>query len=323
MPARRALALLMAATVVGAPLASTAQTTPTDESAKPPGANDPKADAVAHWKRGLELYEEQDFNNALIEFRKAYGLAPTYKVLFNIGQVCYQLTDYACALRSFEQYLKDGAGNIASDRRKEVEREIDKLRSRVGSLEIVTNVAGADVFVDDVLIGKSPLPSSIVVSAGRRKIVVSKQGHMPATRIVEVAGTDSMRVELPLADPTGKPTVVVESRPSKWTTLSTVGVGLAAAFAVGAGVTGIAAWNASKDLEDQKFVGATPSREFDDKSSRVRTLSIASDVLLGAAVLTLGTTLVLTVIRSPAPERSPAAVALKLSPTGLFLNGEF
>jgi hypothetical protein len=314
-------------TLALAPTASIAQTTPAAEpkpaDAAPPPANDPKADAMAHWKRGLELYEEQDFNNALIEFRKAYGLAPTYKVLYNIGQVCYQLTDYACALKSFEQYLKDGSGSIASDRRKEVEREIEKLRSRVGSLEIVTNVPGADVFVDDILIGKSPLPGTIIVSAGRRKIVISKQGHMPATRIVEVAGTDSMRVELPLADPAGKPAAVAESRPSKWTTLSTVGVGFAAVFAVGAGITGAAAWGASKDLEEQKFVGATPSRDFDDKSARVRTLSIASDVLLGAAVLTLGTTLVLTVIRSPAPERSPASVALKVSPTGLFLNGEF
>jgi len=58
-------------------------------------------EATQRFKRGLELYEEQDFPNALIEFRRAYELQPSYKILYNLGQVCFQLTEYACALRNF------------------------------------------------------------------------------------------------------------------------------------------------------------------------------------------------------------------------------
>src|SRR5438105_150249 len=49
-------------------------------------------EAAMRFKRGLELYEEQDFPNALIEFRRAYELQPSYKILYNLGQVCFQLT---------------------------------------------------------------------------------------------------------------------------------------------------------------------------------------------------------------------------------------
>jgi hypothetical protein len=284
---------------------------------------DEKDEALSRWKRGLELYEEQDFPNALIEFRKAYSLAPSYKVLFNIGQVCFQLTDYACALNSFQQYLKDGGNNISTDRRKEVERDLEKLRTRVGSLEIVTNVAGADVLIDDVVVGKSPLAASIVVSAGRRKITVMKEGNGSETRIVEVAGTDSLRVEVKLAVPTPPPPKPEPPMvtPSKWTTLSFIGIGGAGVLAIAGGVTGILAIRASNDLEAQRFVGNEPPPSFDDKSRKVSNLSLATDVLLGAAAVTLATTLTLTLIRSPKPER--ATVSLGVMPAGIVMAGAF
>jgi hypothetical protein len=286
---------------------------------------DPKDDALEHWKRGLDLYDEQDFANALIEFRKAYSIAPTYKVLYNIGQVCFQLTDYACALNNFQQYLRDGGNNIASDRRKEVEIDLEKLKTRVGSVEIVTNVAGADVLIDDVSVGKAPLASSIVVSAGRRKITVTKEGVGVATRVVEVAGTDSLRVELMLATPAAPaareaPRVIT---PSRWTTLSFVGVGAAGALAIAGTVTGLLAIRASNDLGEERFVGSDPPSSFDSKSRSVKNLSLATDLLLGSAALTLGTTLVLTLTRSPKAERAPATVSLGVTPGGIVLQGAF
>ncbi len=42
---------------------------------------------------------------------RAYELAPAYQVLYNIAGTCYQLKDYACALRAFEKYL---ASTVAS-----------------------------------------------------------------------------------------------------------------------------------------------------------------------------------------------------------------
>src|SRR5262245_48943462 len=112
---RRLLRLMLASTVVVAGADAWAQQPAPAASA--PTSSPPAAvggDATAHFQRALELYQEQDFPGALVEFRRAYELNPSYKLFYNIGQVCYQLTDYACALKNFESYLKEGAGSVSS-----------------------------------------------------------------------------------------------------------------------------------------------------------------------------------------------------------------
>ena len=81
---------------------------------------------------------------------------PTYKILYNLGQVSYQRHDYASALRYFRQYLGEGDEAIPLERQKEVATEINRLSPRVGSLEIQAFDDGAEVFVDDVLMGTTP-----------------------------------------------------------------------------------------------------------------------------------------------------------------------
>src|SRR5262245_20824847 len=87
-----------------------------------------QAEAAVRYKKGVDLFNESDFQAALIEFRRAYGLAPNYAVLYNIGQVYFQLQDYAHALTTLEQYLAEGGKNIAAARRSEVEKDIAKLK---------------------------------------------------------------------------------------------------------------------------------------------------------------------------------------------------
>src|SRR4051812_42949552 len=74
-----------------------------DEAKAPTKAN--IEEAQRRYVRGKDLYEENDFQAALVEFRRAYDLAPNYKLLYNIAQVCYQLQDYPGALRTFNKYL--------------------------------------------------------------------------------------------------------------------------------------------------------------------------------------------------------------------------
>ncbi len=286
------------------------QTFPARVAAQQAGASEAdadakKKDAISRYNRGLELYDEQDYNAALIEFRTAYQLSPNYRILYNIGQVCYQLQDYACALKSLESYLFEGGSELAAERRAEVQKDIEKLRARVGKVEIRVNVEGAQVSVDDVPVGTSPLPGPLVVSAGKRRISVVHAGRVPATRTVEVAGASLQQVDIELVETTGQ-TKLVE-KPSRFTTLSWIGIGSAVALGVGAGITGMMTLSAQKELDDHRFVGSTPDREAEDRQSRVRSFALATDVLAGAAIVTLGTTLVLTFMRDPQPTTTDKA----------------
>ena len=306
-----------------------AEEPPAADATSPADAEAKKKEAITRYNRGLELYEEQDYNAALIEFRKAYELSPNYRIRYNIGQVCYQLQDYACALKSLESYLFEGGTNLPASRRLDVEKDIDKLRSRVGKLEVRVNIEGAQISVDDVVVGKSPLPGPIQVSAGKRRISVTHEGRVPSTRTIEVAGATMQSVEIELVENTGQ--VKLVERPSKFTTLSWIGIGTAVALGAGAGVFGAMTLGAQKELEDTRFVGGAPDRETEDRQNRVKTLALTTDILAGAAVLTLGTTLVLTLIRDPQPtgvekdkaKASGPTVSFGVSPFGAVLGGSF
>src|SRR5256885_2175420 len=100
-------------------------------SVRPAAADAPVEEARIRFQRGVQLFHEGSFEAALAEFRKAYQVAPSYRLLYNIGQVHYELHDYVGALKSFRQYLTDGSTDIPADRRVAVEAEIRKLEGLV------------------------------------------------------------------------------------------------------------------------------------------------------------------------------------------------
>ena len=67
-----------------------------------------KAQASQHFRRGVELFQEEAFRAALAEFQRAYEIAPDYRLLYNIGQTKLELHDYLGAAQSYERYLQAG-----------------------------------------------------------------------------------------------------------------------------------------------------------------------------------------------------------------------
>jgi hypothetical protein len=195
----RLVSALLVAALASAPLAARAQ-----------GGDAPTPDAVnqarQHFNRGVKLYEEDDFRTALIEFNRAYELAPNWQVLYNIGQCYYQLRDYGNALGTMEKYVVAGGTSIPADRKQQVDREMEELRGRVAHVTFTSNVEGADVALDDVPIGKTPFAQPAVIGAGRHKLTASKVGWVSNTKVVDIAGGDNLTINL---DMTEEPHVVV------------------------------------------------------------------------------------------------------------------
>jgi tetratricopeptide (TPR) repeat protein len=314
--------------------------------AEPPGASEgaPKLDEPhARFLRGLELYAEDDFRAALVEFQRAYALAPSYRILYNIAQVQFQLQDYAGALRSFQLYLKDGGDHIEATRRKEVEQDIETLHARVASLEISTNEPGAEIYVDDMLVGTGPLSSPIIVSAGRRKITARLEGYLPVTKLVDVAGADSVSVRLSLVKsaPTPPPapapsTVGPPPAPSPAVPLPPgptiepsgdvpwVGWVITGGLATGAAVTGVLALRASNDLQEKRETSDVGRESLDDASREVKRYAIATDILGAGALIAGGVSLYLTLDGRNDPVRDGGtAIRLNVGPRALGVCGSF
>jgi hypothetical protein len=330
----RLASVVVAAALGSTPLPARAEgDPPAPEQA--PGADVTSArsrEASDRFDRALVLFREGDLSAALIEFRTAYDLVPSYKVLYNIGLVEFQLRDYPRALLAFRRYLADGDSEIAAPRRAEVEAYIATLRMRVSSVSIVTNVS-ASIAIDDEPVGESPLAMPLLVGAGRHKITAQREGYAPVTRILDIAGARDERIAIDLVAVLGAPPAIAspstrveqsEASPARESTsprarmtlLSWIGVGAAGALAAGATVTGVIALNRSNDLTR----APPPASQAAGDRANVKTLAALSDVMWGAAVVTLGTTLVLTFTSGgeSAPRVSLHAGAGRLQITGTW-----
>ncbi len=310
-------------------------------------AHDDPADAMgeaqARFRRGLELYAEDDFRAALVEFQRAYELAPSFRILYNIAQVQFQLQDYAGSLRSFERYLQEGADRIDAARRQDVEKDMERLRTRVASITISTEHDGVEVYVDDVLVGVTPLPS-LLVSSGRRRVRARLEGHAPVTHVVDVAGAEEATLRLqfdvahvqpglaepklpdpaPVAPRLEAPTPALSPVPdgSEEPAVPWVGWTITGVLAAGAATTGIMAVRASSDLQDLRGTPNVGSEALEDASSDAKRWALATDVLGIGAVVAGGISLYLTLDRDAEPRGAPG-VRWGLGPGSLGVAGRF
>jgi len=151
------------------------------------------------------------------------------------------------------------------------------------------DVAGAEVLVDDVSVGTTPLSSPVRVNSGRRRIA-ARQAGLVTTRSIEVAGGQQLNVALALraAAPSALPALVASnaaaesasatgtgsSRQLVWASWIATGV-----FASATAITGVVALHASRELADQRATVPTTRDSLNASSARVSHLALAADLL--------------------------------------------
>ncbi len=285
---------------------------------------DPVEEATVHFKRGTEFYDENDFRGALIEFQRAYELVPSWKILFNIGQVEMELKNYAGALAAYTRYLREGGPDVPASRVTQVNADIERLKGRVGHLSI-RSTDGAEVLVDDLSVGHAPLPEPVLVNAGRHEVKVVMAGHAPQTRVVDVAGQQELTLVLTLATSAAPPTIDGAERarparpPSKVPML--VSWSVTGAFAATAGVFAVMTYSRDSKLEDLRNTYPVDKQTLDDQADRRRSAALLADGFAAAALVAGGVSLYLTLTR-PTAKEAPRA-ALHVTPTGAALVGHF
>lgn len=328
---RRFLSVALCAVVLGA--------APTAFAQPQPDAGG-EAEGRTRFGRGIELYKEGNFHAALAEFRAAYAAAPSWRIQFNLGQTLYQLQDYAGALAAFERYLAEGADKIEPARKAEVDGEIAKLRQRVASITVLAPRAGdtappAELVVDDESKGSFADKLVVVVSAGRHTFTASAPGYRSATRVLDVAGSTRIVLQLPLeaissaAAPAVKPGPAPALAPpteppsrSRWPLW--LGFSLTGAAAAGTATFAILANYENDKLERGLATPNVSAASLNSTRNTVKTDALVTDILgaatIGFAVFTLVAGIV-TLPRS-APAKA-ASVQPLLGPGSAGLRGTF
>jgi tetratricopeptide (TPR) repeat protein len=268
--------------------------------------------ARTHFQKGVQFYDEGDYPAAIAEFQRAYTLQPTYRLLYNFGQVSYELQDYAGAERHFRAYLLDGGSDIPAGRRSEVEHELEELGSHIGLLHLQTDRAGARLFVDERSVGTTPLEKPVHVNPGRRRVGAELAGYARIAETIDVKAGDERTVRLefgpqlaltPAQGAGEQPAAASSTNWALWTGVAT------GAFALGA--AGLGYW-AQHDAQayNELITQPTTRQDLDDLAARTNREALFADILLCAAIAAGTVTVILLVTanhRDSAPAHPPQA----------------
>ena len=315
-------------------------------AAEPGASPTPNASATTEarerFQRGVTLYREGSFDAALAEFKRAYEIAPNYRILYNLAQVQVERHDSVAALNLFGQYLQQGGSEIEADRRAQVERDMQSLRGRVSDLTVESNVSGAQLTIDGIEAGTLPLAGPIQVNSGVRQIVVVKPGYQSASKSMTIAGAQPLRVTLTLQPLDGKPADSAAASKTPAEPKGEQSRGLSAPFWVsavatglftGAAVTfGVVSLNKNQKLDDElnRPPSSGNSQTIADTRSSLKTTALLTDVFTGAAIVGAATTVYFAITSGSSSEAPSAKAARKkeglqvgASGSQLILSGRF
>lgn len=280
-----------------------------------------KKEAQVLFTQGLKQADAGDPRAALASFRGAYDKFPNFRVLYNIGRLCVGLGDGACAVRAYEQYLRDGASDVPAKRRKEVETELEALTAKVANVTITSNVEAADVVVDDSPAGKAPL--SLPLNPGPHVVVVTSSGKK-AERSVTVAAGDTTTLDIPILgdDPPAPVVETPEAPPEKpapepraQRTIPIVPWAVTGGLALGTIVVGAVAASEYSSFQDKKETFGVTRAELEDAQGSARTLFVVTGVFAAATIVAGGVASYLTWL-------APRGARVGIGPGGVVLMGQ-
>ncbi|MEO8796714.1 MAG: tetratricopeptide repeat protein [Polyangiaceae bacterium] len=300
-----------------------------------PAHADDKNEASKHFTRGLELYRGKNYDGALAEFRRAYELAPNYRILFNIGQLQYDQRQWSASLATLQKYLAEGGTDVPAERRTLATTNIDHCNELVAHIQVISQVPGA-VSLDDAPVGASPIDKDLVVDPGRYRITLAPTDQSALiTRTLEVASGDRPKVELvatpplvaivppPLPPSTAPlkshdyPPPAPQTHPSR--TPAWISLGATTALVGGTVTMALIANNAQSALD--RDLNRFPTNDGDVRGRRkdVKTSAAVTDIL-GATAIVGGLVTTYFFITTSSSSRR---VAISIGPGSVGVSGPF
>ena len=130
-----------------------------------------RAEARAKVAEGAKLYAAGQFGPAIEQYEAARQLFDSPKISYNLGLAYRGLGRRALAVFHFDRFVR-GARDAAPAHLAAARAEIQRLAGTVGFVAISSDTEGADVFVDGVAFGSTPLSGPIPVDPGNHELKV-------------------------------------------------------------------------------------------------------------------------------------------------------
>ncbi len=331
---------------------SAAQTEASDDSATDEAAEAdevPASDVVvtekarSHFRAGVNLLQDPDgarYEEAYAQFRAAYEESPSWKILGNLAIAAMKLEKDGEAIDAFRRYLEEGGDEVTPEERSQYQRDLDTLSASAVTVKVSGSPAGL-VLIDerstnrgDSIRNQYKLAENgsavLRVRQGYHRITARLKGYEDQVWEFDARAGTEHEHEFALKVPEKKLTQSVSPTDSGTDTDRPVptsvwiGGGATLALAAGATVTGVLSLGA-KNTYDEANGAPSPDDDLDKMRSKVKTLNLVTDVLIGSAVVAGAVTTILYFTR---PTSSPES-ALRLEPivgpkiAALSLSGQF
>lgn len=304
---------------------------------RPSRADEPEQ-ASTHFNRGVTLYKMHSFDGALAEFKRAYEISPKTSVLFNIGQLEYEIHEFAHSIKTLEQYLAEAGESIPADKRATATDLLNRSKQLIAHVDLTAGPSGL-VTLDETSLGQAPLKLDLAMDPGKHRFTLTRADAVPVTRTLLLASGDHAMIDLqPAIEAEPQKAIEASSAPLPSTpaekaaaaapkdrTPAYVLLGTTAVLLAGTVTTAILTVDAQHALDRQYNDIPYDPVAVRDRRSDVKTAGVVTDIL-GLATIASGvvTTYLFISSSSSSPSKTPSRSAyVSVGPTSLGFGGTF
>jgi hypothetical protein len=167
-----------------------------------PAVAEPSGDANVQtavlYRTGVSASDEGRSDDARVFFLAAWRMKQHWQIAANLAAAEARTGRHRDAAEHFEFALRTGLNELSPQERQRIQELLNKSRAHIGALTIQVNVPQAEVLVDGVVVGKSPLTAPIFVEPGARTIEARRHGYTQTSVQRQLAAGAVGSVELKL-----------------------------------------------------------------------------------------------------------------------------
>jgi hypothetical protein len=184
-----------------APPTASPKTSPGIPPPPPPPPAPPVSESLpqavkTEYEAGKILFQDGDYATALLKFQDAYDKVNDPRLLWNVGACLKNLRHYAKALVVLRKYA--AADSLTAQDRQDARDLIGAIEPFATSVTFKVSEDGAEVALDDEVLGTSPLAGPLLVDIGTRRLRIKKEGFRLVEKEIAVGGAKDAVVDVVL-----------------------------------------------------------------------------------------------------------------------------
>jgi tetratricopeptide (TPR) repeat protein len=168
-------------------------------SAPAPGASETER-ANELFRRAKAAFAADNLDEAQRLYAAAWELKKSPDIAANLAQTELELGNMRAAAQHFSYALRNLLPSSTDQQRAALAQGLAKARAEVCLLRLVIEPRGAEVSIDGVLVGKSPIDEPVFVEPGQRSILARSAGYVTGETRVDAQKGGEQTVELALAE---------------------------------------------------------------------------------------------------------------------------